>query len=178
MFIWDISTTKMWLAHKHALWVSDYKQYLLMRGYQGHVNDWFFVKRGFIECWSAPGFHRFWQVWNPGIGYFTYKIYLPFRRNNRQNLGTIMTFLINGLIHNIVIIPFMRRWDFPLPFTFLCFGLFTVGFRWLNQFINLKKLPGICHLLINIGLILTSFKIGFELNCLLFHELLHISTGT
>jgi hypothetical protein len=178
MSIRDISNTKMWLTQKYASWVSDYKRYLMLRGYQGHVNDWFFVKRGFIECWFEPGFHRFWQVWNPGIGYFTYKLYLSIGGNNRQGLGTITTFLINGLIHNIVVIPFLRRWDFPLPFTFLCFGLLTVGFNWLARHIDLKKLPWICHMFINVGAVLVSFEIGFRINRLLVHELLQGCAGT
>lgn len=52
-------------------YVEDYKSYLQLRGFGDHHDDWYFVKRGFLECWFAPGFHRFWQTWNPGIGYFT-----------------------------------------------------------------------------------------------------------
>jgi hypothetical protein len=178
MPIQDIFKTTTWITQKYASWVSDYKRYLLLRGYQGHVNDWFFVKRGFIECWWEPGFHRFWQAWNPGISYFTYKLYLSLGGNKRKDLGTIMAFLINGLFHNIVVIPFLGRWDFPLPFTFLCFGLLTVGFRRLDRYFNLEKLPGICYLFINVGAVLISFEIGFQINRMLFHELLRGSPGT
>ena len=178
MSIRDISNTKMWLTQKYTSWVSDYKRYLLLRGYQGHVNDWFFFKRSFLECWWQPGFHRFWQIWNPGISYFTYKLYLSLGGNKRRALGTITAFLINGIVHNLVVIPFLGRWDFPLPFTFLCFGLLTVGFNWLDGHINLQKLPWICHLFINVGLVLVSFEIGFQSNRLLVHELLRGGTGT
>lgn len=145
-------------------YVDDYKKYLRLRGFGTHINDWIFVKRGFIECWWEPGFHHFWQVWNPGIGYFTYKFYIRLGGNKRQDLGTIAIFLINGLIHNLVAMLFLKKWDFPLPFTFLSFGLFTVGFRWLDRYTNLKKLPEICHLCINVGLVILSFKFGFYIN--------------
>ena len=145
-------------------YVDDYRGYLRFRGYGTHLNDWVFIKRGFIECWWEPGFHRFWQIWNPGIGYFTYKFYLFLGGNKRQNLATITAFVINGLIHNIAVIPFLQRWDFPLPFTYFCFGLLTVGFRWLDRHTNLEKMPDICHLCINIGLVILSFKFGFYIN--------------
>lgn len=152
------------LQAAYLRYVDDYREYLRLRGFGTHINDWFFVKRGFVECWWEPGFHCFWQVWNPGISYFTYKFYLLLGGNKRQNRATITAFVINGLVHNLVVIPILQRWDFPLPFTFLCFGLLTVGFRWLGRHIDLKKLPDICHLCINIGLVMLSFKIGFYIN--------------
>lgn len=145
-------------------YVDDYRDYLQLRGFGTHINDWIFVKRGFIECWWEPGFHRFWQLWNPGIGYFTYKFYLSMGGNKRHNLGTIIVFVINGLIHNLVIMPILNHWDFPLPFTFFCFGFCTVGFRLLDRHINLEKLPDICHLCINVGLVILSFKFGFYID--------------
>jgi hypothetical protein len=158
---------KRWISSlqtAYQRYVIDYKEYLRLRDFGTHINDWFFVKRGFVECWWQPGFHRFWQAWNPGISYFTYKFYLFLGGNKRQNLATIIVFLVNGLIHNLVVIPFLKRWDFPLPFTFLCFGLLTVCFRWLDRHTNLEKLPDICHLCINVGLVILSFKFGFYVN--------------
>lgn len=149
------------LQEFHKRYVDDYKAYLGMRGFGTHINDRSFAMRGFVTCWWEPGFHRFWQSWNPGIGYLTYKFYLLLGGKKHQNLATIATFLVNGLLHNLVVIPFVKRCDFPLPFTFLCFALFTVGFRWLDNYIDLEKLPDICHLCLNVGLVILSFEFGF-----------------
>lgn len=75
--------------HQYAC---NYTLFLKMRGYGDHLNDWIFVKQSFFDCWMQPGFHRFWQIWNPGIGYFAYKVYLSCGGKNRQNLATFTTF--------------------------------------------------------------------------------------
>jgi len=138
-----------------------------LRGYDDHINDWSFIKRGFLECWLQPGFHRFWQVWNPGIGYFAYQLYIFFGGNQRRNLATLAAFVLNGLFHNLVLSLLLWRWDFPLPFTFLSFGVFTIISRWLDQLLNLKRFPRIIHLIINLGLVIVSFEFGFSMNDLL-----------
>lgn len=145
-------------------YVADYKQYLWMRGFGDHLHDAYFVKRGFLECWFEPGFHRFWRVWNPGIAYFTYRLYRGFGGRERQELATIATFLLNGIIHNFIASLLLQRWAFPLPFTFLSFGVFTVIFRWLDTYFHLSRLPRICHMLINVGLVILSFEFGFYMN--------------
>jgi hypothetical protein len=148
-------------------YVCDYRQYLKLRGFGNHVNDWIFFKRGFLECWLQPGFHRFWQVWNPGIGFFAYKMYLYFGGRERQKTATIAAFLLNGMAHNLLVSLLLWRWDFPLPFTFTLFGILTLFFRWLERYINMNNWPPICHLVINVGLVILSFDVGFRMNDLL-----------
>jgi len=150
----------------HA-YVSDYKQYLKLRGFGNHIHDRFFVERGFLECWLQPGFHRFWQTWNPGIGYFAYKVYLACGGKNRKCLATIVAFLVNGLIHNLIVSLIVWRWDFPLPFTFTLFGILTIVSRWLDSHINMRKWPKILHLVLNVGLVILSFDFGFRMNDLI-----------
>jgi hypothetical protein len=157
----SIEETKQHVKSRYNWYVDDYKKYLKLRGYGNHLHDWLFVKRGFLECWLAPGFHRFWQVWNPGIGYFTYRFYLRLGGKERQNLATILVFFLNGLIHNLVVSLFFWRWSFPLPFTFLSFGIFAVIFRELARYVQFERIPKFIHLVINVGLVILSFDFGF-----------------
>lgn len=166
-----LSALKDRLVSSYHQYVCNYKQYLKLRGFEDHVHDWIFVKRGYLGCWLQPGFHRFWQVWNPGIGYFTYKLYLSFGGKDKRNTATIAAFFVNGLIHNLVISLFLWRWDFPLPFTFILLGVLTVLFRWLDRPIKMNKWPRICHLALNIGLVLLAFDFGFFMSGLL-HSIL------
>ena len=145
----------------------NYRRYLKMRGFGNHVNDWIFVKRGFLECWLEPGFHHFWRIWNPGIGYFTYRLYLTCGGKDRREAATLAAFLVNGLFHNLVVSLMLWRWDFPLPFTFILFGALTIMCRWLDKPIKMNKWPRICHLAINIGLVLLGFDFGFFMDDLL-----------
>ena len=153
-------------------YVQDYKSYLHLRGFGIHHDDWFFVKRGFIECWFAPGFHRFWQTWNPGIGYFTHRLYRwligkGLDGKNRKYLAVLLTFLINGIIHNLVAMIILRRGNFPLPFTFLALGVFTVISSALEKQISFISWPRVVHFAVNTSLIIIAFDFGFRIEDLL-----------
>ena len=155
------------LQTSYDQYVCNYKQFLKLRGFGDHVNDWYFVKRGYLECWLQPGFHRYWQTWNPGIGYFAYEVYLFCGGKYRQNIATLAAFLVSGLVHNFVVSLIFWRWDFPLPFTFTLFGILTIAFRWLDGHTNMKQWPRIYHLVLNITLVIISFDFGFRMNNLL-----------
>jgi len=153
-------------------YVCDYKQYLKLRGFGEHVNDWVFVKRGFLEPWLQPGLHRFWRVWNPGIGYFAYKVYLFCGGKNKRITATISAFLVNGLVHNLIVSLILWRWEFPLPFTFTLFGVLTIVSKWLDRHINMDQWPRVFHLAVNVSLVILSFDFGFRMNDLLRSTLL------
>ena len=164
-------TVKGWLSQVYRAYIDDYKHFLRYRGFGEHINDRYFVRRGFLECWMEPGFHRFWQVWNPGIGYFAYKLYTFLGGNKRQKTATLITFLINGFTHNLIVSILLWRWEFPLSFTFLSFGIFTIASRWVWQYLDLTYLPRAFHLALNIGLIIISFDFGFAMNALIITKL-------
>lgn len=162
-----LSELKDRLSRAYHAYVKDYRRYLKLRGFGDHVNDGFFVKRGFFECWLQPGFHHFWKLWNPGIGYFAYKIYLSLGGKDRQSTATIGVFLLNGLIHNLAVSLLVWRWDLPLPFTFTLCGLLTVASRRLEESMKMSKWPRVCHLALNIGLVILAFDFGFSMNKIL-----------
>ena len=151
------------LEASYTRYINDYTQYLRLRGFGDHINDWFFVKRGFFECWLQPGFHRFWRLWNPGIGYFAHKIYCTFGGKYKPNTATLAVFLVSGLIHNLVASVILWRWEFPLPFTFALLGFLTIFFKWLDKYIEMTKWPPIFHLALNVCLVVLSFDFGFRM---------------
>ena len=159
------------LSQAYRAYIDDYKQFLRYRGFGEHLNDRYFARRGFLECWMEPGFHRFWQVWNPGIGYLAYKLYILLGGNKRQKTATVITFLINGITHNLIVSILLWRWELPLPFTFLSFGIFTIASRSVCRYLDLTYLPKAFHLALNIGLIIISFNFGFAMNALIITKL-------
>lgn len=159
------------LSLAYRAYIDDYKQFLRSRGFGEHINDWYFARRGFLECWMEPGFHRFWQVWNPGISFFAYKLYIYLGGNKRQKTASLLTFLINGFTHNLIVSILLWRWEFPLPFTFLSFGIFTIASRSVYRYLDLTYLPKAFHLALNIGLIIISFNFGFAMNALIINRL-------
>ena len=75
----------------------------------------------FSRAFGASDFTRFWRHWNPFVGYFlAYFCFAPLRRFAPRPLSLIITFAVNGLLHDLVYLwPFgfarIRRLLFPFP---------------------------------------------------------------
>ena len=124
-------------------YVRGYRQYLRRRGYGDNLHDQHFFVRGFLACWAEPGFHRFWQVWNPGIGYLTFRLYFALGGRKHREGATVATFAVNGLVHTIVACPFFHRWSWTLIVAFLLFGLLTILSRRLEPVLQQERWPAI-----------------------------------
>ena len=82
----------------------------------------------FSRAFGAPDFTRFWWHWNPFVGYFlAYFCFAPLRRLAPRPLCLIVTFALNGLLHDLV---YVWPWGFArteyLPFPFPVFTLCLV----------------------------------------------------
>jgi hypothetical protein len=144
-------------------WVADYMYFAKMRGFQS-FNDWPYHRRGFIECWAQPGFHRFWQVWNPGIAYFVYRSYICLGGRRHWLVPTILAFTLCGLIHTLIVLPFFGRWSYTLVVAFACFGVLTVLSRLLASLLHQERWPAIGNILVNVCLVAGSFDLGFRVD--------------
>ena len=86
----------------------------------------------FSRAFGASDFGRFWQYWNPFFGYFLgYFCYVPLRRFAPRPLCLIVTFALNGLLHDQVYVwsfGFARteRLPFPFPVFTLCLVMIAV----------------------------------------------------
>jgi hypothetical protein len=147
-------------------WVADYERYAKMRGFQS-FNDGPYHRRGFIECWGEPGFHRFWQVWNPGIAYFVYRVYIRLGGRRHRVVATLLSFLVCGFVHTIIVVPFFGRWSNSVIVAFGCFGMLTVLSRALAPVLRQERWPAIANILVNVGLVVGSFDLGFRVDDLL-----------
>ena len=84
----------------------------------------------FSRAFGAPDFTRFWRHWNPFVGYFlAYFCFAPLRRFAPRSLCLIVTFALNGLLHDLVYLwpfGFARTERLPFPFAFPVFTLTLV----------------------------------------------------
>lgn len=151
-------------SEAYQKYVCEYKSFLKLRGYGEHLNDGHFFRRAFLECWFEPGFHRYWRVWNPGIAYFAYRLYLHFGGRRKRVKATLLAFFINGWVHNLVVSLLFWRFTFPLPWTFLAFGLFSLAAQRLETPLRFNRWPRIIHFGVNAGLIMLCFDLGFRIN--------------
>src|ERR1017187_5529062 len=57
----------------------------------------------FSRAFGASDFTRFWRHWNPFVGYFlAYFCFAPLRRFAPRPLCLIVTFALNGFLHDLV----------------------------------------------------------------------------
>lgn len=147
-------------------WADDYRRFARMRGFRS-FNDWPYHRRGFIEAWAQPGFHRFWQVWNPGIAYFVYRTYLRLGRGKRWAGPTVLSFLLCGLAHTVLFWPFAGRWSYTVIVAFAGFGVLTVASRRAASVLHQERWPWVVNAGINVGLVIGCFDLGFRVNDLL-----------
>ena len=73
----------------------------------------------FSRAIGASNFSRFWQYWNPFLGYFlSYFCYAPLRRFAPRPVCLIFTFALNGLLfHDLIYLwPFGLAMSHGLPF--------------------------------------------------------------
>ena len=148
---------------RYRLYVQRYIAYAKLRGFTT-LNDWPYHRRGFIECWAEPGFHLFWQVWNPGIAYFVYRLYLKLGGNKNWIIATLMAFEINGLIHSGIFFVISGQWSFVIPILFFLFAVFTILNKILEKWLSQQRWPWIINAMLNIGLVIFSFDISFKVN--------------
>ena len=148
-------------------YVAAYEKYARMRGFNTEINDWPYVRRSFIECWAEPGFHRFWQVWNPGIAFFIYRLFIRLGGRRRWLFPTVSAFVLCGVAHTVIVAPFFGRWSFSVITAFACFGVLTVVSRLASSILRQERWPGIANVLVNAALVAGSFDIGFRVDRLL-----------
>ena len=126
----------------------------------------------FSRAFGASDFSRFWQYWNPFWGYFLgYFCYVPLRRFAPRPLCVIVTFALNGLLHDQMYVwsfGFARteRLPFPFPVFTLCLVMIAViilaaerhGFTLAHLSLPMRVA---CHLLALVGPF--AFSIGILL---------------
>ena len=154
------------LRSGYEWWVADYRRFARMRGFET-FNDWPYHRRGFIECWAEPGFHRFWQVWNPGIAYFVYRAFLGLGGRRNYVVPVLGAFFLCGVAHTLLVAPFLGRWSFSVIIAFSGFGVATVLSRVLEPVLRQERWPAACNVLLNAGLVAAGFDVGFRIDRLL-----------
>lgn len=103
------------------------------------------VRNMFIKPFFSSSLRSFWKYWNPGFGfYLLYYCYKPMRNILPHWISMILTFLICGLLHDMIyIIPllFMNPGGFIFPFISVWFLLISIGILIVELFrIDFRKI--------------------------------------
>jgi hypothetical protein len=145
-----------------------YREYLLLRGYDPESNKWSILKRALIESWAEPGFHRFWKVWNPGIGYLLFRLYLLLGGKQRRTFTTLVVFGACGLLHDVVVMMMFRHPFLVFSCAFLCFGFLTMVSRSLETWFRQDRWLTPANVAVNVSLVGVSIQAGVTLQQITF----------
>lgn len=114
-----------------------YQRFLRWRGISDPRNPVLYLTRRVINCGFEPGFHRFWQKWNPPVAFLAYRLYAALRRSRSlKTAAAILAFTAIGLAHDIVKMVVIGRFTLKGALVFLFFGGFTVLSRSLQSILR------------------------------------------
>jgi hypothetical protein len=135
-----------------------YEQYCLRRGYAPPFKGWPVIRRSLFESWMQPGFHRFWRVWNPPVGYLLCQIYIRLGGNRNRLISTSVVFLFSGALHDLVVIAFAQRWGPIITFSYVMFGWISLLSLKMENILHQEKWPSIYNVILNVGFIVIVFE--------------------
>lgn len=119
------------------------------------------IRNMFLKPFVSSSFKSFWKYWNPTWGYFLlFYCYKPLKKNLPAWVALIITFLISGLLHDIIyIIPMMlKEVEFVFPFITVWFFIISIGIL-LTEFlqINFNKINVIFRPIFHLGYLIVTF---------------------
>lgn len=108
------------------------------------------VRSMFLKPFVSSSLRLFWNYWNPGYGYFLlFYCYKPIRSITPHWLSLIITFLICGLLHDLIyllpmimmngggfVFPFVTVWFLIISMGILISDFFQIDFRKTNKSIR------------------------------------------
>jgi hypothetical protein len=145
-----------------------YNRYLLLRGYDPSSSKLLILKRALVDSWAEPGFHKFWRVWNPGIGHLLYSLYRFLGGNRNRVLATMLVFATCGLFHDVLVMLIFRRPFFAFSMAFILFGVLSVLNRAAEPFLRQGSWPRTLNVLCNAACLSASICLAVPLQMALF----------
>lgn len=120
------------------------------------------VRNMLLKPFMASSLRSFWNYWNPGYGYFLlYYCYKPLRSLLPDGLSLLITFIICGILHDVIyIIPMMiqNNGNIPIPFVTVWFVLIGVGILITDYFrISFKRIRPKVRPLLHLGFLGSTF---------------------
>ena len=126
------------------------------------------LRRALIDCWAEPGFHRFWQVWNPGIGHLLFRLYLRLGGNRIWPLAMPAVFVVCGVGHDLAVMAIFRRPFLAFTAAFLLFGLMAALSRALAAVLHQERWPWFLNVGANVACLAIAIHAAVQLQMWVF----------
>ena len=145
-----------------------YDQYLILRNYDPAAGKLVILKRALIDSWFEAGFHRFWQVWNPGIGYLLYSLYRRLGGNQHRLVASMIVFTLSGFLHDLAVMLIFRRQFVAFTAAFILFGALALLNRTTEPCLRQDRLPRWVNAIWNLGNLAASIVVAVQLQMRVF----------
>jgi len=110
------------------------------------------LRNNLYRSFGSINFSTFWNYWNPIFGYYLGKfIFKPIKKIFPVAISLLFTFIICGLIHDIVTTIFRGKISFFFSIWFLFMGLAVLITRTLKN--NFSRQVWIARAFINLSII-------------------------
>ncbi|PZW37778.1 hypothetical protein LX95_02792 [Mesonia algae] len=117
------------------------------------------LRYNLYKSFGAVNFSTFWNFWNPIFGYYLGKfIFKPLKSIFSVSISLIFTFLLCGLIHDMVTLIFKGSTSFLFSVWFLIMSLAVLITRHLKQ--DHSKQKWVIHASINLSIISFCFLLS------------------
>ena len=111
---------------------------------------------------GAPNPRIFWQYWNPIFGYYLGKyIYANLRKVLPSFLSIIITFIVSGLVHDLVTIAVNGYTSFFFTLFFLLLSLVLVITEWIR--FDLCRYGNSVRIAFNLFYLISCFAVTYYL---------------
>jgi hypothetical protein len=118
-------------------------------GVQGEIPQ---LKQMLRKSFTAANFRTFWFYWNPIYSYvLTYYVYRPLKQYMPQRLARTLTFIVNGVFHDIVVSLVLGRFFYGVTLLFMTYIILLTIEEGLRINIEHKVLGVIYNLIMLIG---------------------------
>ena len=138
-----------------------FSSYLENRGYRLEAGSALFLKRLFLDSWAQPGFHKFWQVWNPVYGFFLFRLYCALGGAQRRVVSTLAVFLFCGaFLHDLPLTLITGHPSVVCTTAFSFWAVVALFARCSSSLLHLAAWPRSIHVGLNIVLIIGGLLLG------------------
>jgi uncharacterized membrane protein len=121
-----------------------------------------------IDSWGEPGFHRFWRVWNPGIGHLLYRLYVFLGGNRTRLVASLGVFAFCGWVHDALVMLIFRRPFIAFTLAFSMFGIIALLNRSLTPRLRQERWPRFLNACSNLACLGISIYAAVQLQMRIF----------
>ena len=129
------------------------------RGYKYPLQSGDVLLRWWFISFAQPGFHRFWRVWNPLLGYLLFLFYVALGGNKRPFVASFVVFTSCGFVlHDLMTLK--ETLELDMTISFMIWAILCELSRSFKLHEMQEKWPWVANVLVNALLLFCGKEAG------------------